>query len=205
MQRLFNIIKNNPYIKNIVHRLLIPKNQARPRLWVRVLLNPFFHKRGKGTIVRFNTRLDVLPFNTFRIGNDCLIESFSTINNGVGAVVIGNNTLVGISNVIIGPATIGSKVILAQHVVISGLNHNYQDPAVPIKDQNITKSEIIIEDDCWVSANCVITAGVHIGRHAVIAAGSVVTKNVPAYTVVAGNPAKVIKQYNHEMNTWEKV
>jgi acetyltransferase-like isoleucine patch superfamily enzyme len=205
MSRLFNILKNNAKLKRIVHRLLIPKNQARPRLWVRWILNPFFHKKGKGSIIRYNTRMDVLPFNLFELGDNSVIEDFSVINNGVGHVKIGNDTLIGMGNVIIGPVTLGNNIIIAQNVVISGLNHEYKDIHLPISKQPINVAEIIIEDDCWIAANVVITAGVHIGKHAVVAAGSVVTKNVPAFTITAGNPSKSIKQYNAETATWDKI
>ncbi|MBN2965577.1 CatB-related O-acetyltransferase, partial [Sulfurospirillum sp. T05] len=62
-----------------------------------------------------------------------------------------------------------------------------------------SKGDIIIEDDVWIGSNCVILSGVTIGRGSVIGAGSVVTKNIPKYSIVGGNPAKVIKnRFNHE-------
>ena len=185
--------------------MLVPAGEARPRLWVKVILNRFFHTRGNGSTIRRRTRLDVLPFNKFHLGAGSVIEDFSTINNGVGDVIIGENSLVGIGNVIIGPVTIGNNVILAQNVVVSGLNHEYKDPDVPIVLQPVTKSGIVIEDDCWIAANAVITAGVTIGRHSVVAAGAVVTKNIPQFSVAAGNPAKVIKRYDKATKEWIKV
>ena len=62
---LADTVKNNPTLKKLVHRMLIPKDEARPRFWVKVFLNRFFHERGKGSIVRRYTRVDVLPFNKF--------------------------------------------------------------------------------------------------------------------------------------------
>jgi acetyltransferase-like isoleucine patch superfamily enzyme len=205
MKRIIDKIKSNPNLKKFVHHILIPKNQARPRFWVKYFVNPFFHKRGKDALIRFRTRMDVLPFNNFSIGNNSTIEDFSTINNGMGDVHIGNNVRIGISNVIIGPVSIGDYVILAQNVVISGLNHSYQDITIPICLQKCISSEVKIEDEVWVGANSVITAGVTIGKHAVVAGGSIVTKNVLPYTIVAGNPAKVIKKFNFESGIWEFV
>src|ERR1700761_2165749 len=92
-------IKNNPALKKIVHRMLIPKGEARPRLWGKLFLNRFFHKRLKGSVIRRRTRIDVLPFNQFNLGTDSTIEDFCTVNNGVGDVIIGNNSLVGMGNV----------------------------------------------------------------------------------------------------------
>ena len=199
-----SIIKNNPKIKKLVHRLLIPKNEARPREWVKVFVNPFIHQTGKGSVIRERTRIDVVPFNKFILGKRSVIEDFCTINNGVGDLVIGENTLIGMGNVLIGPVTIGNNVILAQNIVMSGLNHEYRDVNVPIREQNVTTAPIKIEDDCWIAANSVITAGVTIGKHSVVAAGSVVTKDVPAFTIVAGNPARVIKQYDDDLKEWVK-
>ena len=62
-----------------------------------------------------------------------------------------------------------------------------------------------MEDECWVAANAVITSGVTIGKHSVIAAGAVVTKNIPPYSVAVGNPAKVIKKYDFEKQEWVRV
>jgi acetyltransferase-like isoleucine patch superfamily enzyme len=197
-------IKANPALKKLIHWMLIPAGEARPRLWVKLFVNPFMHHRGKGAKVRWSARMDVLPFNKFSLGNNSTIEDFCTVNNGVGDVLIGDNTLIGMSNVIIGPVNIGKNVIFAQNIVASGLNHEYRDVNVPIHQQKIIVAPIIIEDDCWIAANAVITAGVTIGKHSVIAAAAVVTKNVPPYSVAAGNPAKVIKKYDFDINEWVK-
>jgi acetyltransferase-like isoleucine patch superfamily enzyme len=202
---LVSTIKSNPGLKKFVHWLLIPRGQARPRLWVRLFVNPFIHKKGKNTIIRYNTRMDLFPFKSFKIGSKSIIEDFATINNGVGDVLIGNNTGIGLSNVIIGPVKIGNYVMLAQNIVISGLNHGYEDITLPPRSQQVITKQITIEDDVWIGANCVVTAGVTIGKHAVIGAGSVVTKDIPEFSVAVGNPARVIKKYNFESNGWEKV
>lgn len=198
-------IKSSPKLKKLSLRLLMPKNQARPRLWVKWFLNPLKHKRGKGSKIRRRTRIDVLPFNNFSLGANSTIEDFSTINNGVGEVIIGDRSRIGMGNVIIGPVYIGNDVILAQNVVMSGLNHGYEDVNIPPKDQKVTTSPIYIEDEVWIGANVSIVAGVTIGKHSVVAAGSVVTKNVPQYSISVGNPAKVIKQYKFETKQWEKI
>lgn len=184
--------------------MLIPSGEARPRLWVKLLINPFIHKRGAGSRVG-RARMDVLPFNKFELGSKSTIEDFCTINNGVGDVFIGDNTLIGMGNVIIGPVTIGNNVIFAQNIVASGLNHEYRDVTMPISLQKTIVSQIIVEEDCWIAANSVITAGVTIGKHSVVAAGAVVTKNVPPYSIAAGNPARVIKQYDFTANAWVTV
>lgn len=181
----------------------MPSNDFRPRWWVRAFVNPLKHKKGKGAVIRQYTRMDVFPYNVFSVGNKSIIEDFCVINNAVGNVKIGNGTIIGISSVIIGPVEIGNGVMLAQHVVASGLNHEYKDVDISPGRQKVECKKITIEDDVWVGANAVITAGITIGKHTIVGAGSVVTKSVPAYSVVAGNPAKIIKQYNFGTKGWE--
>jgi len=198
-------IKSNEKLKKLVHwSILIPK-QTRPRLWIKWFVNPFYHKKGKGACVRRRTRMDIVPWNKFELGEYSTIEDFSAINNGVGPVIIGDRTKIGLSNTIIGPVTIGNDIRLAQNITLSGLNHNYTDVNLPIHAQGVSTAPIVIEDETWIGANVVVLAGVTIGKHCIIAAGSVVTKDVPPYSVAVGNPARVLKKYNPETKNWEKV
>lgn len=205
LSKLKTIFKSSPGLKKFALWLLMPSNQARPRLWVRLFLNPFKHQRGRGALIRWRTRMDVMPFNRFEIGANSTIEDFSTVNNGMGDVLIGFGTRVGIGNVIIGPVTIGNNVIIAQNVIMAGMNHGYENPDVPPRFQPCTTDTIHIEDDVWIGANVVITAGVTVGKHSVVAAGAVVTKNIPPFSVAVGNPARIIKQYNTESQSWERL
>lgn len=189
--KLKNKIKESPKLKARIHRMLIVNN--RPRRWVKWFINPFIFKHGKNITIRRHAIINVSPINNFYIGDFSSIEEFSVVDNNVGDVTIGKNTLIGLRNTVIGPIQIGNDVIIAQNVVLSGLNHNYDDPNTPIVNQKVITKEIIVEDDVWIGANSVVTAGVHIGNHSVVAGGSVVTKDVPPYSIVAGNPAKVIK------------
>ena len=198
-------IKSNPRLKKWVNWSIVVPNQARPRWWVKGFVNPVVHKKGRGGCIRRRTRLDVVPWNKFTLGQQSTIEDFTAINNGVGDVIIGDRTRIGLSNTIIGPATIGNDVRLAQNVVLSGLNHTYEDISRSIHEQGVSTSPILVEDESWIGANAVIVPGVTIGKHAVVAAGSVVTKDVPPYSVVAGNPARVIKKYDFENNIWKKI
>ncbi len=90
-------------------------------------------------------------------------------------------------------------------MVISGLNHNYTNPELPVSRQGVSVKPVVIGDECWIGANVVITSGVTIGKHAVVAAGSVVTKDVPPFSVVAGNPARLVKRYDTGSGTWIRV
>lgn len=197
-------IKNSPLLKHLSLWLLMPSGQARPRTWVKWFLNPFFHKKGKKTRICNRSRIDVFPFNGFYLGSHSTIEDFCTVNNGVGEVQIGNKTRIGIGSVLIGPVSIGDDVRLAQNIVVSGLNHNYENTSIPISEQGVATRQVYIGDETWIGANAVILPGVFIGKHCVVAAGSVVTRNIPSYSVVAGNPARIIKKYNPNSGEWEK-
>lgn len=199
---LKRFINDRPALKRFIHWLLIPPHQARPRRWVRWLVNPLVHRHHPTARIRSRVRLDVLPFQVFRLGARTLIEEYCVINNGVGPVELGEGCLLGIGSTVIGPLRFGNQVMTAQHVVLSGMNHDYEAIQTPIRDQPVTTRPIVVEDDCWIGANAVILAGVTIGRHSVVAAGSVVTHNVPAFSVVGGNPARLLKQYDMALGRW---
>lgn len=111
-----------------------------------------------------------------KIGQDCAINSFCFIDADEGGVEIGD------------------KVLIAPGVGIHGSNYKYSDEKTPIINQGITSEGIKIEDDVWIGSNSTILDGVVIGRGSVIGAGSVVTRDVPPFSVAYGVPAKVIKR-----------
>ncbi len=198
-------IKSFPFLKKLAFWLLMPVGQAKPRLWVKLFVHPFSMKRGRRSVICSSSRMDVFPFNRFCLGSNSTIEDFCTVNNGSGNVSIGSNTRIGVGSVLIGPVNIGEDVRLAQNVVVTALNHNYKDVSRPISEQGVNTEEIYIGDETWIGANAVILPGVFIGKHCVVAAGSVVTKSIPSNSLVAGNPAKIIKQYKPETDQWERV
>jgi acetyltransferase-like isoleucine patch superfamily enzyme len=87
-------------------------------------------------------------------------------------------------------------VNLAQGITVTALNHNFKDATRRIDEQGVSTMPVVIADDVWIGANAVILPGVKIGRHVVVAAGAVVTKDVPDNSMVAGVPAKAIKNLN---------
>ena len=207
LNKLKLIINQDPKRKQVIHKLMMNSKGACPRIWIKWFINPifFFKNRGKKAKIRQHTIMNISPINPFSLGNYSVIEYFSLIDNGVGAVHIGNNTRIGFRNTIIGPVQIGNNTILAQNVVVSGLNHKYDNPDIPIRMQGVSVNPIIIGDEVWIGANSIITSGVHIGKHSIIAGGSVVTKDVPSYCIVAGNPAKIMKQYDSEKHEWIRI
>ena len=185
--------KSNPRLKRMVDWLIMNQVETRPRWFIR-LLAPLYQHRGRHAIIHHSVRMDTPPYRKFWLGDYSVVESFACINNAVGDVIIGDHTRIGLHNTIIGPVTIGSHVNLAQGITITALNHNFDDSEKRIDQQGISTKEVVLEDDIWVGANAVILPGVTIGTHAVVAAGAIVTKDVPPHSLVAGVPAKVIKQ-----------
>jgi acetyltransferase-like isoleucine patch superfamily enzyme len=135
---------------------------------------------GAGTLVMHGAVLHVynfrgLPHAGIRIGRDSLIGEYSVIR-GQGGV------------------TIGDRVYTSPMTQIMAVNHVFDDSGRPFVEQGITAEGIRIEDDVWLGASSVVTDGVHIGRGAVVAAGAVVTGDVPPHTVVGGVPARILRE-----------
>ena len=185
--------KDNPRWKKFMDWVIMNQVETRPRWFIRMLA-PLYQHRGRQAVIHHSVRMDTPPYRQFHLGDYSVIESFCCINNAVGDVVIGDYTRIGLHNTIIGPATIGSHVNLAQGITVTALNHNFADLNKRIDEQGITTNAVTIEDDVWIGANAVVLPGVTIGKHCVVAAGAVVTKDVPPHSLVAGVPAKVIKQ-----------
>ena len=197
-------IKSDPKLKQRVHFLMMHPVKTRPRLWVRGL-QFLYMKKGKKSVIYRSVRKDIVPFNGFHLGNFSVIEDYAIINNAVGDISIGDHTRIGLGNTIIGPVKIGNEVIIAQNVALSALNHKFEDVTKSIVDQGVETVQITISNNVWIGANSAILAGVHIGEHAIVGAGSVVTKDVPSYSVVVGNPAKIVKRYDHNEQRWIRI
>jgi len=183
----------SPRLKRLTDWLIMNPVETRPRWYVR-LLAPLYQQRGRGSVVHRSVRMDTPPYRRFSLGERSVIESFSCINNAVGDVVIGHHTRIGLHNTIIGPVTVGNHVNLAQGITVTALNHNFADASLRIDEQGVSTLPVTIEDDVWIGANAVVLPGVTVGTHSVVAAGAVVSRDVPPYSLVAGVPAKVIKK-----------
>lgn len=135
---------------------------------------------GRNTLVMHRAELHVynfrnLPHAGIKIGSDSLIGEFNVLR-GQGGI------------------TIGDRVYTSPLVQLMAVNHVFADRARPFVEQGITAEGIVIADDVWIGAGAIITDGVCIGHGAVVAAGAVVTRDVPSHTVVAGVPARVVKE-----------
>lgn len=171
----------------------------------------FVIKRDSQTWVHFNARLDVLPqspvhkLHTLLLKKGASIESRCVVNTWHGDVRLGRFSHIGINTIMIGPITLGNHVGIAQNCFLSGENHRFDDMKKSFMEQGYSIKPIIIQDYVWIGANCTILPGVEIGERCVVGAGSVVTKNIPAYSLVVGNPARIVKKYDRNEAVWKKI
>lgn len=156
---------------------------------------------GRTINIGDNVEINALSKEGIKIGNNVsilrntIIECTGVIRNvGVG-LEIGNN--VGIAqNCFIqvrGKVVIGNDVIFGPGVSVFSENHNFSDPDKPIREQGETRIGVTIEDAVWIGTRATILDGVTVGHHSIVAAGSVVNKDIPPYSIVGGVPAKIIK------------
>lgn len=145
----------------------------------------------------------------WRIGEGCFVSELASVSGDVlelgdrsyvaaGAylsdqVRIGRDCSVNPYAVVRGDVTIGDAVRIGAHTSILGFNHTMDDPDVEVFRQPLTSKGIRIGDDVWVGSHVVVLDGITVGDRAVLAAGAVVTKDVPPGAVVGGNPAKLLK------------
>lgn len=138
-----------------------------------VSLIPLLGRFGKGSLIHWSIHIEE-PKNIF-IGENVRLRRGCDMT-GMGRIIIEDNVLIG------------------PHVKFYTNKHIYINIYKPIMEQETTQGYIKIEKNAWIGGDCILLPDVTIGEHAVVGAGSVVTKNVEPYTVVAGNPAKLIKK-----------
>lgn len=100
-----------------------------------------------------------------------------------------------------GTVRIGNDVLLGPDVKIWSVNHQFEDVSIPFSQQGYKYAEVIIEDNVWIAANVFIAPGVRVGKRSIVGAGTVLTKSVPAYSFVAGNPGRVVRTLQKELET----
>jgi maltose O-acetyltransferase len=128
-----------------------------------------------------------------KAGKSINVEKNANFGTGAG-IIIGNHSGLGINCKVRGPLVIGDDVMMGPDVIIYTENHETSKTDIPMRGQGSTPAKkVTISSDVWIGARVIILPGVTIGRGAIIAAGAVVSKDVPEYAVVGGVPAKVIK------------
>lgn len=127
------------------------------------------------------------------VGPEINIEQGATFGSGRG-VRVGARSGLGINASIHGPVTIGEDVMMGPNCRIISLNHRFGDTTRPMNTQGFDPADpVIIENDVWIGANVTILAGVRVGHGSILAAGAVVTKDVPPFAIVGGVPARVLR------------
>lgn len=104
-----------------------------------------------------------------------------------------------------GNITIGDDVLVASDVFIINYNHGLSPLSQSYLNNKLEVSDVVIGNGVWLGNNVIVLLGVHIGDKSIIGAGSVVTKDIPPYSIAIGNPAKVVKKYNFETQQWVKI
>ena len=154
------------------------------------LFNEQFIHIGSGTMIG--------PQITLSAG---MVPGQECISNPV--VRIGDRCLIGKGSGIVGHFSIeiGDDVWTGHHVYITDQNHDYRDVTRPISQQSMPERAVVIGDGSWLGYGTVVLPGAKIGKHVVIGANSVVTGDIPDYSVAVGSPARVVKQWTAE-NGW---
>lgn len=170
---------------------------------VRILLSGV---HGEGSVY-IGSRFKVVNGANVRLGHGVSIRPDVDIF-AEGLIKIGARSDIGSRNRISGTVTIEDAVLVGPDNYISSVDHDYSDISRPILDcggrcgRKNGHSEVLIGEGSWIGTHCAIIGDVHIGKHCVVGANSVVTKDVPDYCVVCGAPAKVVKRYDFDLGKW---
>lgn len=164
-----------------------------------------FGSFGEGSIMGFPTAV-LYGERHMHIGTGTTINTWVTMAAGYhpdqtglpdAVLTIGNNSVIGMRSGIVAheSITIGDDVWFGQEIYVTDANHGYSDPDTPPGKQLGDHTPVVIGDGCWIGHGSVILAGVELGRHVVVAAGSVVRSSFPDHSVIGGVPARIIRCY----------
>ena len=122
--------------------------------------------------------------------------------------VIGDNVFIAYNFTLMAaaPITIHNNVLIASNVVITSENHGINPELTSSYSETpLVGSPVEIGEGCWLGEKVMVMPGVKLGERCVVAAGAVVTKSFPSYSLIAGVPAKLVKKYNHNTHSWQRV
>lgn len=127
--------------------------------------------------------------------------------HGDGYIRIGNNVGIGQNFHITsgGKLDIGNDTVISANVFVTNIDHEYKNINIPILEQPNMVFDTEIGNNCFIGIGVAIQAGTKLGNHCIVGANSVVRGEFPDYSVIAGVPAKILKRYNFETKTWDRV
>jgi len=184
-------------------------------LWLRAIYP--FHLFGKGVSIHYTCEIRRVAARWISLGNDVALAKDVWLNvpeNGGDAgpvIVLGDGCKLGRRSVISAKRSIriGENVLLAPAVLMMDHNHEFVNPHEPISMQGTTLGgRIVVEKNCWIGYGAVIlcdSGDLTIGEHSVVGANAVVRKSVPPYSVIVGNPARLVKQYDPTSGQWHRL
>lgn len=151
---------------------------------------------GEKTQVFRGVTLNAGSKGRIRIGKNCILRAGAVLRSHRGIISISDDSSVNEYMLVSseGDINIGRHVRMGSHTVIVSGRHTFSSKTVPIAEQGVTGKGIIIEDDVWLGSHVCILDGVRIGKGSIIGAGSVVTKDIPDYSIAVGVPASVIRE-----------
>lgn len=151
---------------------------------------PYSQTAGGGVAKRMRRWACAGMFDT--VGKDVNVENGVWFGSGRD-IEIGDQSGLGTGCIVMGPLTIGANVMMGPRCLLISNSHKTNDLSRPMTQQESAPARrIVIDDDVWIGAHCVVLPGVHVHTGAILGAGSIVTHDVPAYAIVGGNPARVL-------------
>ena len=180
---------------------------------VHMALHLFAGAMGKNSFIGKRLRINSYRFlkmgKNCRIGNDCRMSFYHKFggNSYQPELLIGDKSYIGdfVTFLCADKIHLEEEVLMASYITITTENHGINpEDTNSYGKQPLTTAPVLIKSGAWIGERVMILLGVTIGRKSIVAAGAVVTKSVPDYCMVAGNPARIIKRYNFEKHVWEK-
>ena len=201
---LLTIVRDKAFmvLRGIRHKILLKESKGILIIGKKVKIREHKKIRIKGSatiedgcFINALSKGGITIGNNFSLGRNSIIECTGVIRELGEELVIGENVGIAANAFIAmrGKVEIGDNTIFGPNVSIHAENHNFNDLETPIRLQGATRKGVKIGKDCWIGSKVTILDGVTIGDHVIVAAGAVVTKDVPDYAIVGGVPAKVIK------------
>lgn len=160
--------------------------------------------------VSFGDNVQVLGLANTRIGPGSVVGDNSWLNvcdrDDQPRLLIGRNVLIGRQSFISsgGMLEIGDHCLFGPQVFVSDADHVVENITRPYSEQGFTAGRVVVEENCWLGIHAVVMGNIVIGRGSVVAANAVINRDVPPFSIVAGVPARIIKMYNPQTNTWEE-